>query len=133
MGCTLVLPNQTHRVVCMLMRFLPTVSKQTFSVTAMDNAGNTITKTVTYQSGGATKTPVFSLAAGTYTGAQTVTITDATPGAVIHYTTNGTTPSNSSAVYAGPINVGVTETLKADAIAPGFTRSAVRSASYTIQ
>lgn len=109
------------------------VGKHTFSVTATDNAGNTVTKTVNYQSGGATKTPVFSLAAGTYTGAQTVTVTDATPGAVIHYTTNGTTPTNSSSVYAGPITVGVTETLKADAIAPGFTRSAVRSASYTIQ
>lgn len=110
-----------------------TAGKQTFSVTAVDNAGNTTTKDVTYHVGGAAKTPVFSLAAGTYVGTQTVSISDETTGAVIHYTTNGLTPTASSAVYGGSISVGATETLKAIALAPGYTRSAVATAAYTIQ
>ena len=39
----------------------------------------------------------FSPAAGTYTSAQTVTISTTTPSATIYYTTNGTTPTTSSA------------------------------------
>ena len=78
-------------------------------------------------------TPTFSLASGTYTGAQSVTIQDATSGATIYYTTNGTTPTTSSAAYAGPITVSANETLEAIAVASGFTNSAVASATYTIQ
>jgi len=77
-------------------------------------------------------TPVFSVAAGTYTSAQTVSITDATAGATIYYTTNGSTPTTSSTVYAGPITVGSTETLQAIAIAPNSSFSAAASATYTI-
>jgi uncharacterized repeat protein (TIGR03803 family) len=80
-----------------------------------------------------TAEPVLSLGTGTYSGPQTVSITDATGGAVIYYTTNGKNPTTSSSVYAGPITVSSTETLKADAIAPGCAQSAVASAAYTIQ
>jgi hypothetical protein len=61
-----------------------------------------------------------------------VSISDALIGATIHYTTDGTVPTTSSSVYTGPISVGVTETLKADATATGYLRSAVASAKYTI-
>ena len=107
---------------------------QSFSVTGTDNAGNAATKTVNYIVEPPTATPVFSLKAGTYIGAQSVTIGDATLGAIVYYTLDGTTPTTSSSMYAGTaISIGSTETLKADAIAPGFARSVVRSASYTIQ
>ena len=77
-------------------------------------------------------TPAFSPAAGTYTAAQTVTISDATAGATIYYTTNGITPTTSSTKYSGAISVSTTETLEAVALATGGSLSAAVSATYTI-
>jgi hypothetical protein len=78
-------------------------------------------------------TPAFSPVAGTYTAAQSVTLKDATSGAVIYYTTNGSTPTTSSTKYTGAIAVSATETIKAIAVATGYTNSAVASATYTIK
>ncbi len=77
-------------------------------------------------------TPTFSPSPGTYTSAQTVTISDATAGATIYYTTNGTTPTTASAVFTAPITVNSTETIEAIAAASGFANSAVASAAYTL-
>jgi sugar lactone lactonase YvrE len=79
-----------------------------------------------------TATPVISPASGTYTGVQAATITDASSGAVIYYTTDGTTPTNTSNVYSGSIAIAATTTLQAIAIAPGLGQSAVVAATYTI-
>jgi uncharacterized membrane protein len=76
--------------------------------------------------------PVFSPKAGTYTSIQSVTISDATAGAAIYYTTDGTTPTTASSPYAGPITVSSTQTIKAIAAAPGYSNSAVGTALYTI-
>jgi len=76
-------------------------------------------------------TPTFSPAAGTYTSAQSVTISDVTSNATIYYTTNGTAPTTSSTKYTGSITVSSTETLEAVAVATGNIDSAVASAAYT--
>jgi Chitobiase/beta-hexosaminidase C-terminal domain len=76
--------------------------------------------------------PTFSLAAGIYTSAQTVTISDATPGAAIYYTLDGSQPSTASMLYSTPLTVSATETISAIASAPGFNNSGVASAAYTI-
>jgi N-acetylneuraminic acid mutarotase len=65
--------------------------------------------------------------------AQAVTITDSTPGAVTHYTLDGSTPSTSSTVYSGPIQLSKTATVKAFAAAPGYVNSAVTSALEIVQ
>src|SRR6266568_3265685 len=78
-------------------------------------------------------TPTFSPGGGTYTGSVTVSISDATSGATIYYTTDGSTPTTSSAVYTGALTFTQTTTLKAMAAASGMTNSAVASATYTVQ
>ena len=77
-------------------------------------------------------TPVFSVAAGVYTSTQSVTITDATTGATIYYTTNGATPTTASTKYTRAIIVPVTETIEAMGVVAGYTNSAVATAKYTI-
>ena len=79
------------------------------------------------------ETPTFSPAAGTYTSAQSVTINCATSGATIHYTTDGSTPTTSSATYSGAISVSSTTTIKAIAVKSGMTNSQVAAATYTIE
>ena len=80
----------------------------------------------------ATAAPVVSVAAGTYPTPQTVTITDATPGASIYITTNGAASSTSASGYNGPIKVSGSVTVQAVALAPGHLTSAPLSAAYTI-
>jgi len=81
----------------------------------------------------ATATPTFSPAAGIYATPQTVVIADAAQGATIYYTTDVTTPTLTSKVYSGPIQVTVNETLKAISFETGWAVSGVGSAEYTIQ
>src|SRR6185295_14730290 len=73
-----------------------------------------------------------SPAAGTYSSAQSVTISDTSAGTQIYYTTDGSTPTTSSTLYTGPVLVSTTTTIKAIAAGAGWTTSAVGSATYTI-
>jgi hypothetical protein len=77
-----------------------------------------------------TAAPFFSLAGGQYNTPQKLVLTDSTPGAVIYYNTNGTTPNASSAVYSGPITIASTELVTAIAIAPGYSSSVESAKSY---
>ncbi len=73
-----------------------------------------------------TPTPVMSLAPGFYTGTQTVTLTCSDPTATIRYTTNGNTPTTTSTLYSGPINIATTTVLRAVAFStnqPSFTET----------
>ncbi len=89
---------------------------------------------VTYSDDGSTTTkpaaPTFSPEAGTYSTAQSVTISGPT-GASIYYTTNGDDPTTSSTEYSSAIDVSTTTTLKAIAVVDGVS-SDVAEATYTI-
>nr|WP_167441754.1 chitobiase/beta-hexosaminidase C-terminal domain-containing protein [Amycolatopsis vastitatis] len=88
-----------------------------------------------YTVGGGSSTvaaPTFSPPGGTYSSAQTVTISSATAGAAIRYTVDGSTPTASSTLYSGPISVPASRTVNAIALKSGSANSAVSSASYTI-
>jgi probable HAF family extracellular repeat protein/uncharacterized repeat protein (TIGR03803 family) len=78
--------------------------------------------------------PSFSPAGGTYAGSQVVTISSATGGATIRYTTDGSTPTETNGtLYAGcPVKISATSTLKAIAYQIGLADSPVSSGLYTI-
>ncbi len=76
--------------------------------------------------------PTFDPAGGSYTSAQSVTISTTTDGATIYYTTDGSTPTTSSDVYSSAIPVSTTTTIKAIAVRNGYDNSSVASATYTI-
>jgi hypothetical protein len=80
--------------------------------------------------------PIFSPAAGTYTGSQSVTITDTTPSSAIFYTVDGTTPGTtaggSTFKYSAAVSVASSQTITALATAPGFTTSPTSKAAYVI-
>lgn len=91
---------------------------------------NNGTLTITYL--GTVATPVIAPNGGTFTGSTDVTITDATAGASIHYTTDGSTPFSGSPSYTGPIHVTSSQTIKALALRWGYSNSAVATAKFTI-
>lgn len=74
--------------------------------------------------------PVITPDGGSFTGSQTVTITCATDGAAIHYTTDGTEPTASSTKYSGGFTITATTTIKAVAFV-GEAKSSVTSAAFT--
>lgn len=82
--------------------------------------------------GNVTSAPTFNPPAGTYASNATITISTTTPGATIYYTTNGNTPTTSSTVYTTPVVIAQSTIIQALATAPGFTDSAISTASYTI-
>ena len=88
--------------------------------------------------GGTVATPTFSIPGGTYLGTQSVSLSDATTGASIFYTLDGTQPGTavggSTLKYNNTaLTVSSSETIKALATATGMTTSATASAAYVIQ
>ena len=75
--------------------------------------------------------PTVTPSGGSYSSAQDVTMTTTTPGATIRYTTDGTDPTGSSAVYTAPVTVNATTTLKSAAFKTGWTMSPVKTATLT--
>ncbi len=77
--------------------------------------------------------PTFNPEPGSFTATQRVTLASPTPGAVIHYTTDGSAPTESSPVYSGPITVDKDTTVKAIAIAPDAPASKAVSGEYAVK
>jgi hypothetical protein len=79
-------------------------------------------------------TPVASPAAGEVTSGTKVTLSSTTEGAVIHYTIDGSAPTNASPVFNPdePIVVTAGVTVKAVAVAEGYDPSTTLTAAYTV-
>lgn len=85
----------------------------------------------------ASKTPVANVNASVASGSAvaagtTVTLTSATEGATIYYTTDGTTATVLSNVYTGPIVVNKDMTINAIAKKSGMKTSSMSTFTYTI-
>jgi hypothetical protein len=96
------------------------------------NQSATATSVITIGSQPQTSTPLISPVTGTYSSPQTVSITDATSGSTIFYTTDGSQPTTSSTKYSSGFTVNTTTTVKAIATAPNFTQSATATSVITI-
>ena len=112
----------------------------TVTVTVSSQSGS-LANGFTYTAQATVATPTFNPGADTYSTAQSVSITSATSGATICYTTNGSTPAantpgtcstGTALANGGSITVRTSETLEALGTENGFTNSAVGSSSYTI-
>ncbi|MFA6127554.1 MAG: chitobiase/beta-hexosaminidase C-terminal domain-containing protein [Bacteroidales bacterium] len=78
-------------------------------------------------------TPVFSPAPGSFERPQSVTLSCATPGSAIRYTTNGTTPdATNGTLYSAPVQVNTSLTLKAVAFLAGFDNSDLAEGRYSL-
>ena len=77
-------------------------------------------------------TPAFSVESGAVNSGTSVTISCATEGAKIYYTTDGTEPTAANTEYTEAISVTPPMTLMAIAVKDGMNNSAVASVSYTI-
>ncbi len=81
----------------------------------------------------AVSTPTFSVAAGSYSAAISVSISTNTAGASIRYTLDGSTPSASNGtIYGNALTITSTKTLKAIAYKTGWSNSEVAAATYTV-
>jgi hypothetical protein len=69
---------------------------------------------------------------GLYPAPFTVSMSTSTSGATIFYTTDGTSPTQSSFGYDGPLTVTTPTTIQAYGVRPGWTSSDVAQASYQI-
>lgn len=81
--------------------------------------------------------PVISPGTGSFSGPQQVSISCATAGATIYYTTNGNVPrldvpNSFTKVYAGSFTLAGSATIRALAVAPGLVNSGVSVAYLTI-
>jgi heme/copper-type cytochrome/quinol oxidase subunit 4 len=105
----------------------------TFNAVAIANGFlQSALSTATFTIQAQTSSPDFSPIGGTYSSAQTVQLSDTTPNATIYYTTDGTTPTQSSQQYTTPIAVTSASTITAIASSPGLNDSPLTAATYTI-
>lgn len=110
----------------------------TWTIKAINDAGHrgyaaSAVATATY-SQAQVATPVASPTGGAVQEGTDVTLTCATAGAAIYYTTDGSTPDNTDTLYTGPIDLtslATNVTIKAIGIKAGYTDSAVMSETYS--
>lgn len=122
----------------------PTVLSNVYS-TAIPIDGNTTLQAIGVKTGLTTSpvagfvytlkaaAPTFSNPGGTYDNATTTTISDATSGAAIHVTVDGTTPDSSSPLYSSAITITNGLVIKVLVIATGFGNSDVSTQTYVLQ
>lgn len=76
--------------------------------------------------------PTVSRTSGFYDASATVTIAAPEPDAVVRYTLDGSLPTETSALYAGPLTLDSTQVLRAAAFAPGRRPSEVVSRVFFV-
>ncbi len=87
-----------------------------------------------YECGELAAKPEFDIPSGSvFYPTTNITLTCATEGATIYYTTDGSRPTNLSTEYTGPIAISATTTIKARAYAPNVGPSGTSTAKYAFK
>ncbi len=125
----------------------PTVSIGTLYSTAVTVSFTSTLKAIAYKSGwsassvstaeyvitGTVATPVISPSGGSFTSAQSVTISCTLAGSSIRYTTDGTNPSSTAGtLYSGAITVSTSMTIKAIAYKTDWDTSGIATGVFII-
>ncbi len=110
----------------------PISVSSTVTLKAIATSSNSLPSAVSEVVYTVTNSPSISLPAGSYSTAQQVSLSDATPNATIYYTTDGSTPGGNSTQYSVAITLSSSTTLNAIALAPGSLFSSIASSQYTI-
>ena len=124
----------------------PTCSSTLAINTSGSTPAGTSAITVAATGGGLTRTTSFNLTVnlptvatptitpngGSFSGSVSVTLQTATSGASIYYTTDGSTPTQSSMLYAGAFTLTNSATVKSIAFKTGSNASAQASANFTV-
>lgn len=95
--------------------------------------GIPLVATQTRETTTAATTPTATPSASEVALGTAVKLSTTTNNATIYYTIDGSTPTQASQMYTGPITISAAVTIKAIAIASGYDPSAVLTAAYTIQ
>ena len=125
-------PSTSSNSILYTGPILVAVSQTIKAVSIKSGYLNSSVATFNYSISGTVAAPTFSVGTGTYSSAQTVSLSSGTPGAIIYYTTDGSTPTRSSSQYAGPFVVASSQTITAFAVRNGWADSSISSASYTV-
>ena len=80
----------------------------------------------------AVATPILAPAGGTFTNSVLVSLSCATTGATLTYTTDGSTPTTNSTVYSGPITLNTSATVQVLGVKSGLNPSAIAAGSFTV-
>jgi hypothetical protein len=110
------------------------VGNHTITVTAKNKQSRATTSfalSVVQLPNVAVNAPTITPNGGTFSNAVNVTLQTSTAGASIHYTADGTNPTQSSTPYAAPFTLNTTSLVKAQAFKNGMTPSSQVSAWFT--
>jgi len=96
------------------------------------DSGNSLIRMVAPGTSTQAATPHFNAAARS-TGSKTIEILDDSADALIHYTLDGSAPTNTSAIYSQPIVIKKTTTIRTIAEGAGLTQSAEARELFTVE
>jgi hypothetical protein len=97
-----------------------------------EQATTSVALSITQPASAIVNPPTINPNGGNFANSVTVTLQTATSGASIFYTTNGTTPTQSSSLYTQPLTLSTTTLVKAQAFKTGSTPSTQANAWFTL-
>lgn len=120
------IPGETSTVYTAPIPISSTTTVRAIAYASGMTASNIADATLTF----AVIPPTISPNGGVFTNPQSVTLSAASSGATIHYTTDGSVPTIASPVYTQPFTVSGTTTVRAIAVRSGLPASEVSSALF---